>query len=279
MKLATPKASEIDAGEFGGSPIVKALALLEGVAGSTKPIALSDLVSLLGLPKPTVHRIALLLEREGFLQREPGSRRFVVGYRLVSLGLQAAAASVAEGPTHAILKTLSEQIGESTGFGVMARGEVVCLDKVETSSSFGLRVAPKTRLPLHCSAVGKLFLAHMPPRERERLVRSLSLDRFTERTITNADELLDNLRRVRAKGFAVNDQEHNAGVVCVAVPVMGIRRRMCAGLAIGAPVARLSLDQAIEHVPAMQRSAAHLSEYFSAVESIPRGMAPRTAAE
>ena len=117
-------------------PTVKAVAILEAMATARRPLGVSELGVLLGLPKPTAHRIVRMLEIEGLLQREPGSRRFVPGARMVQLGLGIVAASMLRAPRHAILEALSQQIGETCNFGVMSGSHVVYFDRVE----FGMAV-------------------------------------------------------------------------------------------------------------------------------------------
>ena len=123
-------------------PTVKAVAILEAMATARRPLGVSELGVLLGLPKPTAHRIVRMLESEGLLQREPGSRRFVPGARMVQLGLGIVAASMLRAPRHAILEALSQQIGETCNFGVMTGSHVVYLDRVE----FGLAVRTAFRV-------------------------------------------------------------------------------------------------------------------------------------
>src|SRR5262249_50756497 len=143
-------------------PTVKAVAILEAMATARRPLGVSELRALLGLPKPTAHRSVRLLETEGLLQREPGSRRFVPGARIVQLGLGIVAASMLRGPRHAILEALSQKIGETCNFGVMTGSHVIYLDRVESALPFGLRFEPCSRVPLYGPSMGKLFLSQLP---------------------------------------------------------------------------------------------------------------------
>ena len=120
-------------------PTVKAVAILEAMATTRRPLGVSELGALLGLPKPTAHRIVRMLESEGLLQREPGSRRFVPGARMVQLGLGIVAAAMLRAPRHAILEALSQEIGETCNFGVMSGSHALYLDRVEFSVA--LRIA------------------------------------------------------------------------------------------------------------------------------------------
>ena len=185
-----PHARDMTSTEPGKAfPTVKAFAIVEAMAAARRPLGVSELGALLGLPKPTAHRIVRMLESEGLLMREPGARRYVAGPRLVSLGLNIVAASMARAPRHAILEALSQQIGETCNFGVMASSHVVYLDRVESARPFGLRFEPGSRVPLHCTSMGKLFLSQLPKQKRASLLRQLPLYRYTENTIIDLGRL------------------------------------------------------------------------------------------
>jgi IclR family transcriptional regulator, acetate operon repressor len=240
-------------------PTVKAVAILEAIATARRPLGISEFGVLLGIPKPTAHRIVHMLEDEGLLQREPGSNRYVPGARLERLGLDIVAASMSRAPRHAILQSLSQQIGETCNFGVMAGSHAVYLDRVESAWPFGLRFEPGSRVPLHCTSMGKLFLSLLPPSKRALMLRSIPLYRYTENTFTDIGLLEEELEKIHAAGVSLDDQEFLAGVVCVAVPVLGPRKQPVAALAISAPLARMSLQQGIAHIPLLQAAAKQLA--------------------
>ena len=240
-------------------PTVKAVAILEAMATVRRPLGVTEVGVLLGLPKPTAHRIVRMLESEGLLQREPGSRRFVPGARLVRLGLGVVAASMLSAPRHAILEALSQKIGETCNFGVMADSHVVYLDRVESAWPFGLRFERGSRVPLHCTSMGKLFLSLMPAKKCALLLRSMPLYRYTENTITDAARLEAELENIRSAGVSTDNQEFLAGVVCVAVPVRDTNKQPVAALAVSAPLARMTLQQGLQHVPLLKAAAEQLT--------------------
>ncbi len=241
----------------------KALNILETVAASGHPISIAELSAVLRLSKPTAHRIGTVLEGLGYLEREPGSRRFVEGKRLVRFALSVLQAAAGRGARHGILKALSEAIGETCNLGVMSGNEVVYLDRVEATWPLGLRFEPGSRVPLHCTSLGKLFLGNLPEAQLHKLVGALPLQRYTENTIIEVEQLLFELAETRRRGFSLDDQEFMSGVVCVAVPVTGPDDRICAGIALSAPEARLTLEQACEHIPLLREAADRLSETFA----------------
>ena len=172
------------AAEDSSGSTAKALRILEAVADDGRPVSIAELSAMLRLSKPTAHRIGTALESLGYLEREPGSRRFIEGKRLVQLALKVLRAAAARGPRHGILKSLSETIGETCNTGVMSGTEVVYLDRVEAAWPLGLRFEPGSRVPLHCTSLGKLFLSHLPEDQLRGFISALPLRRYTQNTIT-----------------------------------------------------------------------------------------------
>ena len=250
-------------------PTVKAVAILEAMATARRPLGVTELGVLLGLPKPTAHRIVRMLESEGLLQREPGSRRYVPGVRTVQLGFGIVAASMLRAPRHAILEALSQQIGETCNFGVMSGSHAVYLDRVESAWPFGLRFEPGSRVPLHCTSMGKLFLSQLPAQRRSLLLNSIPLYRYTETTMTDPVRLEIELEKIRSMQVSIDNQEFLAGVVCVAVPINDPSGQPVAAIAVSAPLARMSVQQGLQHVPLLQAAAKKLTVTIHTGENDP----------
>lgn len=237
----------------------KALDILEAVAGHTRPPTASEIAAELDLPLPTGHRIVAALKELGFLKRDLDNNRLTEGDRLVELALDVLAAAAQRAPRHSILQALAEQTGETCNLGVSVNGKIVYLDRVETQWPLGLRFEPGSTVPIHCTALGKMFLSQLPSGRRNDFVRALPLTRYTANTITDPERLLDALHRIREESVSIDNQEFMSGVVCIAVPIRNPRGRVCAGIAISAPEARLSLDAARSYVPLLQMTANKLS--------------------
>jgi DNA-binding IclR family transcriptional regulator len=193
--------------------------------------------------------------------------RLFYGVRLERLGLDIVAASMSRAPRQAILESLSQQIGETCNFGVMAGSHVVYLDRVESAWPFGLRFERGSHVPLHCTSMGKLFLSTLPAPRRALMLRSIPLYRYTENTITDVGRLEEELEKIRSMEVSTDDQEFLAGVVCVAVPVHGPKRKPIAALAVSAPLARMSLQQGLAHVPLLRSAANSLAATIEQDES------------
>jgi DNA-binding IclR family transcriptional regulator len=158
----------------------------------------------------------------------------------------------------AILSRLVEEIGETCNFTMLDGAQVIYVDRVEASWPLRMNLTAGSRVPLHCTASGKLLLALLPKASRERLTAQLGLARYTESTITDEKRLAAELARIRANRYATDDEEFHAGLVCVAVPVLG-NKRACAALAVQAPVSRMPLERALGYLPTLRRAASAMA--------------------
>lgn len=242
------------------SPGLRLMELLELLARQERPQALPELIELTGWPKPTVHRMLIQLERGGWLAREPDGRHFALAPRLLRLAEASLGNSTLQGVRHTVLRQLVNEVGESCNLTALSGAEVVYLDRVESAFPLRMELRAGTRVPLHCSASGKLFLAWMTTRQREALLQGLDLVRFTANTLGERAALDAELDAIRRDGHAVDAEEFVEGLVCVAVPVFapGQRAVRCA-LALQAPAARMSLAQAKAELPALQKAAKALA--------------------
>jgi DNA-binding IclR family transcriptional regulator len=241
----------------------RTFAILEHVATAQKPVEVADIITALKLPKATAYRLVEWFLERGYLSREAGRKRLVVGTKLADLSFRALASSMHNAVPHLVLQRLANTVNETCNIGTVVNGEVMYLDRVETEHwPLRLQFNVGSKVPMHCSAIGKLFLALAPAARRRRLLRSIELRAYTEHTITSIGGLELELERIRKEQVSFDRQEFLLGVICAAVPVLERNGELIAALAVQAPVARMSVETARRHLPAMRRAAAELAEIF-----------------
>ena len=179
------------------SQMLRALTMIQTVAESSRPLSVVELVGILGLPKPTVHRIAVQLEEEGYLQRSPIDKRFKVGNQLKSLAFDILSNNSVGAARHAILQALSEEIGETCNCAMLDGNHIIYVDRVETNWPIKILLHPGSKLPLHATASGKLFLANMKSKECQRLLKAAPLTRHTGRTLVSPELLEVELKEIK----------------------------------------------------------------------------------
>jgi IclR family acetate operon transcriptional repressor len=152
------------------------------------------------------------------------------------------------------MQELMEATGETANLGVESGDMVLFVSQVETHESIRAFFPPGTRSQMHASGIGKALLSGMPP-DRVRRIARPGLERYTPRTITQVERLLDNLAATRALGYYVDDEEKNEGMRCVAAPIMNATGEVVAGISISGPSARVTHDR-INRLGAHVRQAA-----------------------
>jgi DNA-binding IclR family transcriptional regulator len=246
---------------------LRAIAILEIVARVDRPAPLSEIAAQCGLPAPTVFRILSMLEGAGLVQREPTGKTYSVGHRLASFGLDIMTNNSVRAERRAILRRVVDEIGETCNLAMFGGDEIIYIDRVETAWQLRADLKPGSRVPLHCTSSGKLFLSLMPKAKRRRMLESLSFQRYTDSTITAIDRLEAQLEDIAVTRVGVNDEEFQAGVIGLAVPVMDARGHIIASVALQAPVARLPLARAMDYLPSLQRAAADMATTFAPGDS------------
>lgn len=252
------------AAETSSAAALRAVRIMEIVARNDRPMPLSEVAAASGLPAPTAYRILGLLEGAGLLQREPTGKVYGVGPRLTRLGVAALSNNGPGLERRVILRRVVDEIGETCNLAMLHGDEIVYIDRVETAWALKAELKPGSRVPLHCTSSGKLFLSQLPRPRRRRLLESMSLVRYTANTVTDAVQLEAQLEEIAATQIGINNEELQAGVVGVAVPVRDARGRMIASVALQAPVARLALARAVEYVPGLRAAAAAMAATFGA---------------
>jgi DNA-binding IclR family transcriptional regulator len=258
--MAAKRATAEPAEKTTGSAVVqRALQVIETVAGSDRPLALPELCALLQLPKATTHRLCQQLESIGYVVREPGGRRFTPGARLLRVGFNALRSGLTA-ERHQILTALVDAVGETANFTTLAGHEVLYLDRVEARWPLRLHFDIGSRVPLHCTASGKMMLASMKPAERKRIVDATGLLAYTPRTITKHAEFDAELAQIARQGYSLDREEFLLGMAAIAVPVTGPDGAVIAAVACHAPSVRFSPEQAKSFLPQLRLAARKLSE-------------------
>ena len=244
----------------GDTPTLRLFKLLEVMASRDRLFSLQGLAEETGLPKPTLHRMVQQLECAGILQRDRNGRHYGAGARLRRLAENLLINSTAHGARHLVLRRLVDEVGESCNITAFSGSEVLYLDRVETPAPLRFYLHPGSRVPAHCSASGKLFLAQMSLAQRKRLLAHVPLERFTDNTLTELPALEREVNAAKRNGYALDNEEFLPGLFCIAVAVPGGTGRTTMGIAVQAPVIRLTRENALDLLPALRRAAAAIAE-------------------
>jgi IclR family transcriptional regulator, acetate operon repressor len=229
----------------GAQSVERALVVLRCFEHADRSLGVSEIAAATGLTVSTAHRLTRALCAGGLLMQDPRSERYQLGPTAVVLGKRA---EEQLGYARALpaLESLAESTGESVNLGVRSGPDVLVVLAVPSPQPLRFDQLPGSRVPIHTSAMGKCLLAFAPatPGDHMDALSGLPrLARFTDRTITRRDRLAAELQRTRERGWALNDEERNAGVRAVAAPVLDAAGSAVAAVAVQGPAMRLPDDR------------------------------------
>ena len=242
------------------SALEKALAVLEAVADQPQAVGLPDLAARLNLPRQTVHRVLGQLEEAGLVLRDLSRERYAIGARQTRLALSTLCSKNQPTQVKVVLQALVDELEETCNIGVLDGLDYVYLARIECKWPLRAHLEAGSRIGAHMVSGGKMLLSQLEPDKCKRLLKARKLEAGTSKTITRPAELEAELARIRARGYAMSNQEFLDGIVGVAVPIRDAGGRPLAALAVHGPVARLSLETCEAHLPRLRRAAERLTK-------------------
>jgi IclR family acetate operon transcriptional repressor len=234
----------------------RAMAMLAALA-EADGLTLTDLAGRADIPLSSAYRILLTLQRRGLAEFEASSQLWCVGVETFRIGSAFLRRRKLVDRGREAMVALVAQTGETANLAVAEEDGVVFVSQVETHEAIRAFFRPGTRALFHASGVGKAILAHRPAEAVAATLKRTGLPRFTPHTLTTATGLLADLAAVRARGFAVDDEERNPGMRCVAAPVFNEFGEAVAGLSVSGPTVRVT-PEAIARFGPLVRDAALL---------------------
>jgi len=242
-----------------GSTIERVLDILDTVAASPKPLSATEINEVLNLPKATAHRLCAELEAQGYLLKRINGKSYQPGNRLYDVAVGVLANSRFSASRHAILTALSEQVGETCNIAYPDGLYMAYSDRVETTAPLRLQFSIGMRVPLYCTASGKLYLSTLPKARRKVVISKLKLVTHAKNTITDPDILLAEIDQIEKTQVSIDNEELYDDIIAIAVPITDKRGRFYSSLAIQAPVSRISIANSDRYVPLLLEAARELS--------------------
>lgn len=224
--------------------VARALALIDVIASSDMGASLVELSRETGLHKSTVWRLLATLRDSGIVRYVKDEERYTLGSKALELGARARSQMFPGSVVRAVLVRLRDRTDETCHLAVPEGAGLVYVEKVESTQAVRIASSVGERLLMHCTALGKSYLAFQREEVIDDRLLVLELEARTSRSITEKARLRRELGRVRERGFAIDDRENESQMRCVGAPVIGEDGTAIAAISVSAPVARLSLQAA-----------------------------------
>ncbi len=237
----------------------RALDLLEALSAADGEVSITSLAARTTLHVSTVHRLLATLLRRGYVRQNPDTSRYYAGAKLATLGDGRSRFGELRLRARPILRAITEATRETANLVVLDDVTAVYIETVPSPQVVRLFTAVGNRVPLHATGAGKALLASLPVSRRDALLERLELRAYTPRTIVERPAMRRALEEIRQRGYAIDDEEYDEGVRCVAV-ALGPVGAPVGALSISAPSNRLGRQRCAELAPLLARSAAELGE-------------------
>jgi DNA-binding IclR family transcriptional regulator len=257
----------IEADDKSGGPyqlhsLDRAVSVLEVLRDSDDPLGLAEICQRMGLHKSTAHRSLMVLERSSLIERT-SDNRYRLGLKLYELGYRAVEQSDLRLRAHPFFRRLSTRVGETVHLSILQKTSVLYLDKIEPDH----RVRMATRIgisnPVYCTSMGKAMLAFQPADSIRQLVMAMRFERYTHKTLRSPEMLLKSLEKVRARGYAIDDEEIELGVRCIGAPIFNEERRPIAAASVSGPTSRITAQNVPEIAEHLVRCCRDISASLS----------------
>lgn len=229
----------------------------------TGPIGLIELSNMLNLHKSTTHRLLNSLVYMDYVKQDEGTSKYLLTFKLLEVANRSLDHTDIFAIAHRYLKKLSMQTGETIHLVQKEGTEAVYIDKVESSVN-SVRMVSKvgSKIPLYCSGVGKAMLAYMTDDEITQIWERSVIHELTPYTITTLEGLMERLKEVRKNGYALDDEENEEGVRCIAACILDYKGRAKHAFSLSAPKSRMEDAKIKELIPYILQLKEELSKEF-----------------
>ncbi|WP_300034898.1 IclR family transcriptional regulator [uncultured Roseobacter sp.] len=227
----------------GDGTVGKALDVLDQVAAYGRPVRFAVLLAESRFPKATLYRFLQTLTSQGMLEYDSHTQTYALGVRLVRLAHAAWTQSSLAPIARPMLDQLSAEVGQTVHLAQMDHAQVLYVDKRNAAQPVEMFSDAGKVGPAYCTGVGKAMLAFLPEAELERALEQQSFHRFTDKTLISREMLCAELARIRTRGHAFDDEEHEPGIICVAQPILTDQGRVLGALSVTGSTRTTSLNQ------------------------------------
>jgi IclR family transcriptional regulator, KDG regulon repressor len=249
------------------SSVANSIRLTKAFSETEYEMGISALASRLGLAKSTVHRLASTLVEYDILEQNRETGKYRLGLALFELGTlvrrKMDVMNEAQGQIHA----LADLTGETVQVAILDHLSVLYIRIRESRQAVRMSTGLGSRAPAHCTSVGKVLLAHQPAEVIQQVIDN-GLKRYTDNTITDAEALRQELASVRSRGYAIDDEEIEHGLRCVAAPIRDHSGRVTAAISVAAPVQRMTKKNLQSTIPSVTAAADAISRRLGYMPSL-----------
>ena len=247
-----------DPNKYNVRAVERALLILDCFDSENPERGITDIAQVVGLHKATAHRIVTTLVNYGFLERAADGQKYRLGLELANLGFKVIRRMNLRREALPYMKQLVQEWDETCDLSVFDQDKVFYVEVLRGAHALTIAATVGQRLPAHCTASGKLFLAYLPSAELDPILNQ-PLESFTDHTITSRDALLEQFEIVRDQGYSVDYEEFEVGICAVAAPIFNRWGKVIAAIGCPFPTSRMAPERIIQIAESFKETAQAIS--------------------
>jgi len=240
--------------------IDRALQIIE-LFSMEKPVwGITEISKELNMYKSNIYNILFTLAKRGFIKKDFKTEKYSLSIKYFELGSVVIKNMDLRKIASPYIEKLFQEFNETVHLGVLDEGRVVSIEREESRQGLYSHIEIGKSTPLHCTAVGKVIMAYLPLEKIDSIIMEKGLKKFTSSTIINRDELLMELEKIQKQGYAIDNLEHEEGVLCVAGPIRDYTGQVIASLSISGPAFRIGLENVMKFAEKIMENCNNISE-------------------
>jgi len=240
--------------------VSRALRIIEIVSSKKDGLGVTEIAKQMDINKSSVYRILSTLVQHGYIEQDEETERYKLGYKFLEMSSKLLESIDLRSEAKPYLRELENATNEVVHLVVYDQGEVIYIEKLEGTETLRMHSKVGKRAPMHCTAVGKAILAHLPMHVVLDILERKGMPKHTEHTIVDKETFLQELADVRKNGYALDLEENEYGIRCIAVPIFDHSGHVIAAVSVSGPTIRMT-DERLEQLHAHMR---HIGQQLSA---------------
>lgn len=214
--------------------VMKAFLIMEEL-DKTGELSIGDLSERLCMDKATVHRLINTIKEAGYVNQNRDNKKYSNSLKLFAMGNRVTEKIGVKHIARPFIEELAEKTGETINLAVFLGNKIIYVDKLESSSTIKVGLGIGTSVPSYCSGLGKAMLAFTENEELQDLLDGIVYEKYTERSITDRSVLMEEFKKIRDRGYAVDDEEYVVGLICIAAPIFDYHGKPVAAISVSSP--------------------------------------------
>lgn len=245
--------------------VIKAFDVIDYMALSEKELGVTEISEALNFGVSATYHLLNTLKECNIIEQNETTKKFKLGLKLWQIGMRAYGQNDISITLKPYLRKLKELTGETANLTVLDNNQIVYIAQEESNRLLKMFTKIGVSAPLHCTGAGKILLAYQAKAKQEQILNSIELTKYTNKTITDKDKLMEELDLIRKQGYGLDDEERELGVSCIGAPVFGVHNEIVACISISGPKSRFTKENKDKWIRTILKVSKESTDYIRTI--------------